>query len=213
MTDNSGVQPAGWYYAQGDPPGTHRYWDGTAWVGGPEPIAPAGGGQPGALGAGPQLASLGARIGARIIDAIILGVINLIVSTIIIGTSAFTSPSDFETPGVGRYLIATLVGIGFAVLYEGVLVANTEATFGKMALGLKIKRSDGSRITLDAAIKRYAIWGALALLGVFGAAGIVAVLNGLISLALVIGGMIMISTDSLRQAPWDKIGDTIVVKE
>lgn len=212
MTDNSGVQPAGWYYAQGDPPGTHRYWDGTAWVGGPEPIAPAGGGVPGALNSGPELASLGARIGARIIDAIILGVINLIVSTIIIGTSGFTNPSDFETPGLGRYLLATIVGIGFAVLYEGVLVAKTEATPGKMALGLKIKRSDGSRITLDAAIRRYAIWGALALLGIFGAAGLVAVVNGLISLALVIGGMIMINTDALRQAPWDKIGDTIVVK-
>ena len=23
--------PAGWYQAQGDPPGTERYWDGTSW--------------------------------------------------------------------------------------------------------------------------------------------------------------------------------------
>ncbi len=40
MSDNS-RQPPGWYYAAGDPPGTHRYWDGELWQGSPEPVAPA----------------------------------------------------------------------------------------------------------------------------------------------------------------------------
>ncbi len=30
--------PPGWYNAQGDPPGTQRYWDGTAWTGEPRPV-------------------------------------------------------------------------------------------------------------------------------------------------------------------------------
>ncbi|MEE9417096.1 MAG: DUF2510 domain-containing protein [Acidimicrobiales bacterium] len=30
---------AGWHVATGDPSGTERYWDGTAWVGQPRPIA------------------------------------------------------------------------------------------------------------------------------------------------------------------------------
>ena len=30
--------PPGWYNAQGDPPNTQRYWDGTQWVGGPQLI-------------------------------------------------------------------------------------------------------------------------------------------------------------------------------
>ena len=34
----SDLQPAGWYRAAGDLPHTQRYWDGRAWVGGPEPI-------------------------------------------------------------------------------------------------------------------------------------------------------------------------------
>lgn len=29
---------AGWYYAQGDPVGTHRWWNGSAWVGEPQPV-------------------------------------------------------------------------------------------------------------------------------------------------------------------------------
>ncbi len=37
---NAGAHPgAGWYYAQGDPIGTTRYWDGTQWTGGPVPQA------------------------------------------------------------------------------------------------------------------------------------------------------------------------------
>lgn len=28
--------PPGWYYADGDQPGTQRYWDGTQWQGGPQ---------------------------------------------------------------------------------------------------------------------------------------------------------------------------------
>lgn len=37
MSD-SGSAGAGWFHAQGDPHGTQRYWDGNAWVGGPQPV-------------------------------------------------------------------------------------------------------------------------------------------------------------------------------
>ncbi|WP_051062648.1 RDD family protein [Ilumatobacter nonamiensis] len=37
---NTGGTPAGWYYAPGDPEGTHRYWDGAQWIGDPQPVAP-----------------------------------------------------------------------------------------------------------------------------------------------------------------------------
>lgn len=28
----------GWYHAEGDPPGTERYWDGSMWTDGPRPV-------------------------------------------------------------------------------------------------------------------------------------------------------------------------------
>ncbi len=31
------TQSPGWYYAEGGPPGTHRYWNGAHWAGGPQP--------------------------------------------------------------------------------------------------------------------------------------------------------------------------------
>lgn len=47
MTD---MTPPGWYHAEGDAPGTHRYWDGSSWIGGPElvnqPTIPAPGAEP-----------------------------------------------------------------------------------------------------------------------------------------------------------------------
>jgi len=41
--------PPGWYPAEGDPPGTQRYWDGGQWQGGPQavPAAPLGFSSPG----------------------------------------------------------------------------------------------------------------------------------------------------------------------
>ena len=38
MSDNGGSAGAGWFQAEGDPPGTQRYWDGSAWVGEPHPV-------------------------------------------------------------------------------------------------------------------------------------------------------------------------------
>ncbi len=39
--------PPGWYYAEGDPSGTQRYWDGSNWLGGPQAASSAGMGQQG----------------------------------------------------------------------------------------------------------------------------------------------------------------------
>ncbi len=36
MSDINTSRAAGWYQAEGDPPGTQRYWDGAAWQGGPQ---------------------------------------------------------------------------------------------------------------------------------------------------------------------------------
>lgn len=43
MSDTGGQRHAGWYHAEGDPPGTQRYWDGSTWQGGPQAAAGVGG--------------------------------------------------------------------------------------------------------------------------------------------------------------------------
>ena len=56
--------PPGWYHAEGDPPGTQRYWDGSVWVGGPQPAgqpAAGGPGRPPWAGAGTPTGYYGAQ--------------------------------------------------------------------------------------------------------------------------------------------------------
>lgn len=49
----------GWYHAEGDPPGTERYWDGAMWTDGPRPV----GGFPAAPPTPPPMATGGAYSG------------------------------------------------------------------------------------------------------------------------------------------------------
>ena len=55
MSD-TGSAGAGWFHAQGDPPGTQRYWNGQEWVGEPQPVptpSPAAPPPPGPGDSGP----------------------------------------------------------------------------------------------------------------------------------------------------------------
>lgn len=72
MSDSGMSRAAGWYHAEGDPPGTQRYWTGSAWQGGPQ-VAPDGAmaapvdGAPlgaGGFGAPPTAASVRAESGS-----------------------------------------------------------------------------------------------------------------------------------------------------
>lgn len=38
MSDSGASAGPGWYHAEGDPPGTERYWDGAAWQGEPRQV-------------------------------------------------------------------------------------------------------------------------------------------------------------------------------
>lgn len=103
---SQGQTPAGWYHAEGDPPGTNRYWDGAQWVGEPQPSNPQAAmpppadpfgappmGAPASAGgfgpapdwgsaagsvAAPRLTGAGARIGGRLLDYLIWFVLWLI---------------------------------------------------------------------------------------------------------------------------------------
>jgi uncharacterized RDD family membrane protein YckC len=118
LTDSSGSQSPGWYYAQGDPVGTQRYWDGSQWVGGPQAVAgaPAPGygslapsyGAP-VVGAGAP-ASYGSRVVAVLIDGAI-GAVGIIV--VLLLAVLLTALND--TLGV-LVLLAGLLGIfGFNI--------------------------------------------------------------------------------------------------
>jgi uncharacterized RDD family membrane protein YckC len=143
------------------------------------------------------------RFLAWLIDAIILMVIGSIIQFAVLG-SFVTIPT--VQPGadpaaataalagmMGMIGIAYLINLLIACTYEaGFVSSSLSATPGKLALGLKVLRPDGSRLTLGRAIGRY-----------FGK-----ILSGLI-LGI---GYIIAGFDAQKRGLHDMICDTRVVK-
>jgi uncharacterized RDD family membrane protein YckC len=140
------------------------------------------------------------RVVGYLIDAIILGVVGGIVQVLLIG-SLITIPQpqpgtvpDLSVigPMLGRLGLASLVNIAIAACYEGFFVANLQATPGKMVIGVKVVRPDGSRVELGRAFGRY----------------FAKILSGLILCI----GFIMVGFDAEKRGLHDMICDTRVVK-
>ena len=204
MTSIPPTQPPGWYYAQGDPPGTQRYWDGTAWQGGPQAIPGAEGA---AVGAGgytkANLPSPWIRLLARIIDGLILFIPALIIG-VIVGTTA-GGVGGFSS-GVmttdGSAIIAGLLAGVIGLAYEYFFLAKDGATPGKKVMSIKVVLEDGSPLGSDGAMRRL----------ILAAAGIVPFIGGIIGFIVGIGTIIMIFTDDRRQVPADKVAKSLVIK-
>ena len=89
------------------------------------------------------------RVGATLIDAIILGTVLFVVKRGF-GLSAVMPGGDLgpvRASAVLAFSIAAVYTVGLNTVYG--------ATVGKMALGIKIVKSDGSRITFGTALARY----------------------------------------------------------
>ena len=136
MSDASS-QPPGWYHAQGDPPNTQRYWDGSQWQGGPQPVAAAApsAGVPGSYGVatGGAPAESGARFVAFLIDAgiIVVGYFAVFIAAAILGAVSDTLGGIALTLG-----FLGLLGLGiYNTLY---LQGTTGQTIGKKQQGIKL---------------------------------------------------------------------------
>ncbi len=193
-------QPPGWYYAQGDPPDTQRYWDGSQWQGGPQPVPAAGQAGPGMVGGGGGTAAMGLadsgkRVVARLIDFVIWVIIWMIIAAVVGGGSANIG-TGFSGRGFIAGIVATLAVIGL----EFFLTSSKGQSVGKMAMSLKVVKEDGSALDTQAAGMRVAPL----VLGIFPFISLIMWLIGLVSL-------VFLFTDERRQAIWDKLAKTIVV--
>ncbi|MCP3975503.1 MAG: RDD family protein [bacterium] len=199
--------PPGWYQAETDAPGTERYWTGTEWSAdtrsamAPPPQASAGAPGDRMTPHGRTLASPWARIGARLLDGIIVGIVTapLVFSEVDFGatSNAFGTGSFSST----KLIIAALIGIA----YEVGMTALKGATLGKMAVGVEIVRqSDGQTpLGFGTAAQRW-LPNAVGLLP-----GALSGLSGLIGLA----SLIMVFADDMRRSVYDFVGQTYVVQK
>lgn len=149
---------------------------------------------------------MGVRLGARIIDAIIVGIVNSIIGLAIVVPLVFSDYEGFANPlfasslsGVG--FVVGLVGIAINLGYYAFFDMSRGATPGKMILNLQVEGSTGNP-TVEESLKRNA----------FLALGILPILGGLLQLAAVIYIAITISQAPDRRGWHDQFAGTRVIR-
>jgi uncharacterized RDD family membrane protein YckC len=84
------------------------------------------------------------RFVAYFIDAILLGIVNVIIVLAFIG--------DFESSSIGVNLFSGLLGVLYFSIMES---SERQATLGKLAVGIKVGDIDGDQISFGNALGRY----------------------------------------------------------
>jgi uncharacterized RDD family membrane protein YckC len=140
------------------------------------------------------LASIGQRIGARLLDGLIIG---LPLTVLVFAASDISE--DRET--ISTPLWVQLVAAAVSALYEVVLIRSWGQTIGKRVLGIKVVRStDGALPDWTASVVRYVLPVVPVLIPV----------PGVFLLSLVI--YLVAIVHPLRQGWHDRAAGTIVVK-
>jgi uncharacterized RDD family membrane protein YckC len=142
------------------------------------------------------------RFVAFVIDAIIMGVVGMILTLplrLLMVGSTVTAVQTQDPSAVlamlpammGMLGISMLVNIALGIAYEGYFVSTKGGTIGKLALGLQIIRLDGSRLSFGQAAGRY----------------FAKILSGIILYI----GFIMAGLDAEKRALHDRICNTLVI--
>lgn len=147
------------------------------------------------------------RLGARVIDAILLFIVNMIISAVLIFGLIFSDMSGGGTGfldfgfSVGSF-IASLVFLAITLGYYVFLETTRGATVGKMILNLEVRNQAGSYPTTEQSLKRNAFY----------ALSIIPFLGGLLQLAAVIYIAVTISQNATNRGWHDEFADTVVVR-
>lgn len=175
------------------------------------PDHPAAAAQPAAL---PPAASVGVRAVARLIDFVLLGIVNaIVVGVVVVGALLGQSGGMFVATGASSIVagaVSAVLGAALNLAYFGFLESRDGQTIGKMVMKLRVVDASGNVPSLEQALRRN-IWVA------FGIAGVVPIIGGLIGslaqLAAVITIAIGIADDKRGGRAWhDRFaGDTLVV--
>ncbi len=150
---------------------------------------------------------------ARLIDFVILFVVNLVILVpIIIGVIGIDATGTLGmggsfAAGAVTAVLSTVIYLG----YFGFMESSRGQTVGKMLMKLRVQGASGGNPTMEEAIKRN-IWLGLPILGVVPIiGGLVASLGQLVAVIMIAVG---ISNDPARRQPWtDKFAGTQVIKQ
>jgi uncharacterized RDD family membrane protein YckC len=156
--------------------------------------------------AGYYYADVPNRIIAYIIDAILLAIINLVVSAILVGVMGVSEGTSLVV-----FVVALVVSVGYWVWSW----SSRRMTVGMQLLGLQIgSEVDGSTISQNQAIVRWAVLGlpgVLASAASYFSSGL-GVLLSLVGLIWIIALLVSIAQSPTKQGYHDRYAHTIMVK-
>jgi uncharacterized RDD family membrane protein YckC len=115
------------------------------------------------LGGEVVLAGFWKRVAAYVIDSLVVGVaggmIAMVLGMLLVPLSMIRGASEDFSPTVTSFVVQIfiqLVSLAIAAAYFGYFHSSrSQASLGKMAVGIKVVRTDGSRITLARGVGRY----------------------------------------------------------
>lgn len=157
---------------------------------------------------GHELASAGMRVLARFLDGLIVGLVfGAIFAAVVLsdgdaaGFGGFGGDASF-----GQIYLLAILGAAAGFVWDAVCTKQFGGTPMKLAFGMRVVRADnGAPVEWSHAIIRWAIPGAFALVPL-------PFLPNLASFVITIISLVFIFTKPLRQAVWDQVAKTIVVK-
>ncbi|GJM39105.1 MAG: hypothetical protein DHS20C19_24720 [Acidimicrobiales bacterium] len=197
----SAFAPPGHHHAQGDPPGTVRYWDGHQWVGDPVP-APPGYVQP---VVDDRFAGVWIRIGASFVDAIVAFIVFLPVFIVVVLNEFDDVESWTEQNSTFSFSIDwPILAVGLIwLLVSWLMVGLLGGTPGKLILGLRITRDDATTTPPGLEIGARRMIPALV--------GQVPIIGALITIGVTLASLIWVIDDPERRSAYDRIAGTRVV--
>jgi uncharacterized RDD family membrane protein YckC len=150
-----------------------------------------------------ELAGRGSRLGATLLDGLVLGLLCYIPMMVAIDWRALASnPENIDPVSVflnSRVLLAALPGLVIFAAVTIWLVLKNSQTIGKKLVGIKVVRSDGSRAGLGRLFWLRNV--------VMNAIGFIPIVGGIVALV----DILLIFRQS-RKCLHDQIADTIVIK-
>ena len=151
-----------------------------------------------------ELAGPLGRLGARIIDVVIMFVISIILLAVgvlsVIGMSSGDVTDEESAAGVAAFVGFALAGAAVGIVYEVSMIALRGQTLGKMATRIRVVRADNGQIPgWGKSIGRWIIPAVL---------GFIPFVGWLLSLLVYVS----LLWDKVRQGWHDKAAGTLVIK-
>ncbi|MGI8574913.1 MAG: RDD family protein [Egibacteraceae bacterium] len=205
-SDSGNWQPDGWDQPPPEREGGWQPQEGSS-------------GQPGGWGSdaprGPMPASVGKRIGAYIIDSILLLIVNAVLGAVI-GVSAVGGFGDLQAGAEIDPIVqvtGALIGLFLSAAYFTLLEARNGQTLAKMMLSIRSVRMDGTAMDIPTAFRR-TFWFYIGnVLGLIPGGALVGALSGLVGFGIILALLITTVTDKPNnRGLHDKFGDTMVIE-